>query len=170
MQVFSQLLKQYAITGPIVYLDGKKRLTTRALEGRQDIIKYVANSQEETYTTLREDARIAHVLCKDLTEALLEDWGNVVFQGAYLDTCCGSAAGVIRMIRALRIRSSSFVLGYTLTTRDPTGQHITERHLSIERFLDESFGSGVVRCHLARPTQTFTHAGITTRFVYIKIL
>lgn len=95
---------------------------------------YVCNpGRSQVESALRAGVNAAQTLCE---KALVNEWKDVSFSGAYLDFCSGSAAYVENIVDlAMKSASRRFVMGITITGRDSAGQSIIDRYLDIDQVL-----------------------------------
>jgi hypothetical protein len=203
--VFRTLLRRFHRQSPsttgtpihVMYLDGPQLGTTRALRGcvlRQDarsspttssrhrpLVLYVANDSPVTADAIQASGLVDVVSRSTVNEALTSEWRDAPFAGAYIDLCTGTVATLLATLECLFDRPlvHPFVLGYTLTARDPHGQPMDVRVLAVRQWLHARPGfttgpsgetSRMQEAELLLPEVTadrWSHQGTRTRFVVL---
>jgi hypothetical protein len=198
--VFLTLLRRFHHRSPtgtplhVVYLDGPQMGTTRALRAgthpqttaslpeHPPLVLYVANDAPATADIIQASGLVDHVSHSAFNEALTSEWRDVPFAGAYVDLCTGTVATLLATLQHLftsdRPRMHPFVLGYTLTARDPHGQPMDVRVLAVRkwlhahpRFTGPSDGpSRIQEAEILLPevaADRWSHQGTRTRFVVL---
>jgi hypothetical protein len=138
----------------VVYLDGPQLGTTRALRRYpllpdvlcpsaspryRPLVLYVANDSPASADSIQASGLVDHVSRSAVNEALTGEWREAPFAGAYVDLCTGTVATLLATLERLfcpdRPLVRPFVLGYTLTARDPHGQPMDVRVLAVRKWL-----------------------------------
>jgi hypothetical protein len=156
-------------------------------EGSLPPLLYVANDSPETVEAIESSGLVDHVSQKPINDALEDEWKDVPFAGAYIDLCTGTVKTLLATLERLFTKSRPivcpFVLGYTLTARDPHGQPMDVRVLAIRKWLharatcsaDNHVNSGrtyrVQEAEMLLPemdADQWSHQGTRTRFVVMS--
>jgi superfamily II DNA or RNA helicase len=183
-QVFLTLLQRFhnPLCGPqplhLVYLDGKQLGTTHALRKWVQPcspVLHVANDSSATADAIKASGLVDYVSHSSINDALDNEWKTVPFSGAYIDLCTGTVQTLLATLKRLfnsdRKIVCPFVLGYTLTARDPHGQAMDLRVLSMRKWLHSLSGYSVREAEMIlqmEPSQ-WSHQGTRTRFVVIEV-
>ena len=160
---FARLTATYTATlSKVLYLDGEASHTTTTLRrvlGPESRYLVVANHCTETATRI---VGANEVVVGEVGHLLVSRWADTEFSAVYLDVCHASADLLIHLLRTLLDRRQCLppvIVGFTLTPRDPAGEHQQVRLDRIEAVLLPRGWKRVMTDSLV-----WLHEGVSTRF------